>query len=494
MNFNNIKTVMFRIFKQIKRDRRTLGLMIVGPIFVTILFSYAFSGELKNVPITIANQDQPFKEMIASSIVEQMQENDSFNIIERKDTSINWSDFGIGTQAIVLFPQNFTRGLLTGENITLNIWINVSTQYYAWIISNFVSNTVSDVLEDYFGNMMLSFKFNTTYLQSIPVYGEMPKFNITVINLDQGFNIVFGDKIIEALKQDDSVSISMGNDKEDCINSVSMKKSVVGFWIPSNFTRSLLLRNDTIAEIFVNGIEKDDAIVALKSIQEAVANVVSDILNVSFYNLTKNYIYGAEDMQIIDIIGPSVMGFISMFFAFILSGVFFLRERLLGTLERMLATPLSKTEIIFGYLFSFMLIVTVQSALVVLTVMAVTMTLIPNLLFVYLLVLLCAIGSVSLALFFASFMKTELQVIQMIPIYIVPQVFLCGMFVPIRALPDFLIPVAYIFPLTYYTEAAKAVAFMNASLIDIWIDFLVLVLYFALGLILSLIGFKKTIE
>ena len=181
--------------------------------------------------------------------------------------------------------------------------------------------------------------------------------------------------------------------------------------------RNLMYRDDELDKFY--SLLSKQVSVALKSIQNAISDSISEILNISSYEITKNYIYGSEDLLMIDLIGPSVMGFISMFFAFIISGVFFLRERLQGTLERMLASPLMKTEIIFGYLIAFLIVATIQSTLVVLTIIFFSTRIISSLLFIYILVLLCTMGSVSLAIFISSFMKTELQVIQMIPIYMI---------------------------------------------------------------------------
>ncbi|MEQ9713914.1 MAG: ABC transporter permease [Candidatus Asgardarchaeum sp.] len=494
MNFQNVKIIVIRIFRQLRRDKRTLGLMIIGPILVTFLFSYAFAGEVKNVPVAIANQDESFEDILASVIIDEMRKNESFNINEIRDLNVNWSEFGKSIQTIIIFPENFTRNLLIGENVTLQVWINVSLQYYATLISNFISSAVNDVMQDYFGAIGISFDFNTTIQQHIlPPVDMDQKLNITIVNLDSSFEIVFGDLIVSKLASDDDVSVSIVKTREDCIDAIKKRKSIVSLWIPSNFTKSLLLRNGSVTEIFINGIERDEVSVALKSIQNAISDSISEILNISSYEITKNYIYGSEDLLMIDLIGPSVMGFISMFFAFIISGVFFLRERLQGTLERMLASPLMKTEIIFGYLIAFLIVATIQSTLVVLTIIFFSTRIISSLLFIYILVLLCTMGSVSLAIFISSFMKTELQVIQMIPIYIVPQIFLSGMFISLRVLPEVLVPIAYVFPLTYYVSAAKAIAFMNASLTDVWLELSVLIGYFILGLILSIKGFRKTV-
>jgi len=106
-------------------------------------------------------------------------------------------------------------------------------------------------------------------------------------------------------------------------------------------------------------------------------------------------------------------------------------------------------------------------------------------LLVYALVLLLAVGSVSLSIFLSSYMRTELQVLRMMPIYIVPQIFLSGMIFSIKALPEFLQPIAYVLPLTYYVDAVKRIVFMNATLADIVPQLTALLIYILIGVILA---------
>src|SRR4030065_567853 len=53
--------------------------------------------------------------------------------------------------------------------------------------------------------------------------------------------------------------------------------------------------------------------------------------------------------QVLDYIATGLLCFIALFFAFILAGVSFLRERTQGTLERLMASPVSRGDIVMGY-------------------------------------------------------------------------------------------------------------------------------------------------
>ena len=57
---NRVGAVTWRVLKQIGRDRRTLGMMIAMPAIIMLIFGFALGGEVKNVPITIDNQDNGY--------------------------------------------------------------------------------------------------------------------------------------------------------------------------------------------------------------------------------------------------------------------------------------------------------------------------------------------------------------------------------------------------------------------------------------------------
>ncbi len=73
-------------------------------------------------------------------------------------------------------------------------------------------------------------------------------------------------------------------------------------------------------------------------------------------------------------------------------------------------------------------------------------------------------GAVSLGIFLSTFARTELQILQFIPIVIVPQALLSGFFWPIDQLPSLLQPVARVLPVTYAIDGLRQVMIAGADL------------------------------
>jgi ABC-2 type transport system permease protein len=165
---------------------------------------------------------------------------------------------------------------------------------------------------------------------------------------------------------------------------------------------------------------------------------------------------------------------------YMLTGVSFLRERTGGTLERLMATPVTRGEIVGGYTVGFGLFATLQVAL--LLVWALGTVHVPSIgplpafsiglgiqvagspLLAYLIVLLLALGAVSLGIFLSTFARTELQVIQFIPLVLAPQFLLSGVLFPIESLPAVLKPLVLVMPLGYAVDALREVFIRGSDL------------------------------
>jgi ABC-2 type transport system permease protein len=87
-----------------------------------------------------------------------------------------------------------------------------------------------------------------------------------------------------------------------------------------------------------------------------------------------------------------------------------------------------------------------------------------NPLVAYLVVVVLALGAVSLGIFLSTFARTELQVIQFIPIVLVPQFLLSGVLFPVNSLPEILQPLVKIMPLGYAVDALRQVFIRGAGL------------------------------
>ena len=97
-----------------------------------------------------------------------------------------------------------------------------------------------------------------------------------------------------------------------------------------------------IAQRIINQLIRDRRTIALLVI---VPLVIASLVGVS-----------VPDKRILDYTAPAIMAVLILFFGFLLTGISFLRERSQGTLERLLASPVSRFDIVGGYLLGFLLL------------------------------------------------------------------------------------------------------------------------------------------
>ena len=210
-------------------------------------------------------------------------------------------------------------------------------------------------------------------------------------------------------------------------------------------------------------------------------------------NLQKQttYLYGGPEYTQTDALAPLLIGLFAFFFVFLLTSVAFLRERSQGTIERLLVSPLRRAELVLGYVCGFTLFALLQSLIILIFVIFVLRVHYQgNLGLLFLVTVLLTIGGVNLGIFASAFARNELQVIQFIPLFLIPQVLLGGLFFPIKTLPIILHQLAYCFPLTYANFALQDIMLRGFGLDGIWGDLVFLAGFAAVMVLLSSLSLR----
>lgn len=207
--------------------------------------------------------------------------------------------------------------------------------------------------------------------------------------------------------------------------------------------------------------------------------------------LKTQYVYGSKDTSFFDVLSPILVGFFVFFFVFLISGIGLLRERTTGTLERLMSTPIRRGEIVAGYLVGYGLFAIIQTVIVVLyAVNVLDIVLVGSIWNVILINLLLALVALSLGILLSSFAASEFQMIQFIPVVVIPQVFFTGIF-PFESMPQWLQAIAKVMPLYYAGNALKDVMYKGLDLGDISGKLLALAVFALVFIVLNVVALKK---
>ncbi len=234
----------------------------------------------------------------------------------------------------------------------------------------------------------------------------------------------------------------------------------------------------TIAARVVRQLVRDHRTIAMILI---VPLVVMTLIGLSF-----------PEGNVLDYIAPALLATLALFFGFLLTGISFLRERSQGTLERLLVSPALRLDIVVGYLFGFFIFALTQTLIILFfTIYVLDVTYHGQLWEILLFQIVVITGAVNLGIFISTFARNEFQMVQFIPLIIIPQVFLCGVLWPVEQMPDYLQWLSKILPLTYAVAGLRDVMLAGKALIDVGSQLAVLVGFAILISILAAVTLKR---
>jgi len=311
--------------------------------------------------------------------------------------------------------------------------------------------------------------------------------NVVVVNQADGV----GERIVSALQEaatdpanDLTVEavVTTAAEAEDRIRAGSANLAIV---IPEDILASVLAGERPTLTVITAGVEPAAEASNFATLQAVMADVARELVPPGgsapiLPKVEHVTVFLTPNADQVDVFAPIFLGFFGYFFVYILTGISFLRERIGGTLERLLATPVTRGEIVFGYSLGFSAFAAIQvlllSAFILNSVVTPEIGPIPAFTIGLgvnsagpawlglVIALLLSVGAVNLGIFLSTFARTELQIMQFIPLVIVPQGLLSGLLFPVDQLPGVLQAVAHVLPLTYAVEGLREVMLKGADL------------------------------
>ncbi len=168
--------------------------------------------------------------------------------------------------------------------------------------------------------------------------------------------------------------------------------------------------------------------------------------------------YVVANSLVLNRVAPEYIGVFPFVIMFIVAAITTQRERARGTLERLMAMPLGKLDLLAGYGIAFGLMACVQVALVLvvsLTWLGITVggSAVP----MAVVAVLDAVLGMACGLFASAFARTEFQAVQFMPAFVLPQALLCGLVVARSQMTPVLRWLSDILPLSYAVDAMQRI-------------------------------------
>ena len=213
----------------------------------------------------------------------------------------------------------------------------------------------------------------------------------------------------------------------------------------------------------------------------AVPMVVMSLIGLSF-----------PEGIVLDRIAPALLATMVLFFSFLLTGISVLRERSQGTMERLMASPVSRLDVVIGYLFGFFLFALAQTLIILLfTIYVLDVHYHGDLWQIFIFQVVIIAGAVNLGIFISTFARNEFQMVQFIPLILFPQIFLCGVIWPVEQMPEYLQWLGRFLPLKYGVDGLRDIMLSGKNLVDVGFELLVLVGFTVVTSVLATLTLRR---
>lgn len=223
-----------------------------------------------------------------------------------------------------------------------------------------------------------------------------------------------------------------------------------------------------------------------KALMEAVPKIPQAL------DISVQTIYGSTNATTFDSLAYFLLGVLSFFLIFIFSGVSFVRERTLGTLERLMRTPISNASVVAGYVLGFGFFVVFQTLLLIpFTKYVLNTVFVGQLWLAILIMLLIAFVAVLMGIFVSVISKSEFQVVQSIPIVVISQIFFSGL-IPVDMIPFHLDTISYFMPLYYGSVGLKYTMIYGYGIDKVWPYIFILIGFIVLLFMINVMAVKKS--
>jgi ABC-2 type transport system permease protein len=283
---------------------------------------------------------------------------------------------------------------------------------------------------------------------------------VGIANQDSG---PLGGVVVSALSHSSLISTTAisASDGDSRLKDGSIAAYIV---FQSNFTQQAQSGN-IAPEVHLEGSQPGQNGPIVQALQQAMASVAAQSPGGVRFEPRISYLYGGPNLDTLDYFGAAFVGLVVFFLVFVITIVSFLNERSQGTLERLMASPLRRGEIVLGYMLGFTVLALVQAAEVLVFSLAVLKVHNQgNVLLIFGMEALMAIAAVNLGIFLSMFARSEFQAVQFIPLVVVPQILLSGILFPVSTEPKPLQLLSDVLPLTYAVNGMRDIMVKGADL------------------------------
>jgi ABC-2 type transport system permease protein len=428
--WKRIGALVRKEFVQLRRDRRTLAMMILLPILWLVAFGYAVNFDVPHLKVFVVDRADNGD---SRDVIDRIDRHDSLEVVGSGSEEDAVDRIKDGTADVILvFPEAFEFPA-KDEDSQLKIQVDGSRLFTA----QSAVRELNDVLKD------------------------LQKDSIRDIKEEL-------EKTFEKSRED-SLSLSLSGDSP---LSNLPPQAAESLWkqIESRVKSALEERMEE---------RKDELEKQLPDPEASMPDV--DVL----YN---------ADLKSVHYMIPGLVGLVLIFITTLMTALGVVREKERGTLEQLIVSPLRPFELMLGKVLPYMIIATLDFAIVFAAGVYWFDVPFRGDLFSFILVaLLFLFSSLGMGLLVSTVSQNQQQAMQLAVMTLVPQILLSGFIFPLEAMPWGIRWIAYVLPLSYFLPISRDVFLKGMSAWDYPLEFAVLAFFGVFFLLVATIRFRRSL-
>lgn len=201
------------------------------------------------------------------------------------------------------------------------------------------------------------------------------------------------------------------------------------------------------------------------------------------------------DLRSVNFMVPGLLAVVLNMLTLMLTAMAIVRERELGTLEQLVATPIRKTELMLGKILPYVVLGYVDITLALL--LAAFWFKVPirgSLLLLYGLVLIFYLATLGQGILISTVSRTQRQAMQASFFAFLPTILLSGFMFPREGMPVLIQWIGYVLPLTYFLIIVRGIVLKGIGFVDLSSQIVPLAILGVIFFSVSVVRFQKRLE
>jgi len=293
--------------------------------------------------------------------------------------------------------------------------------------------------------------------------------------------------------------VGTSDDPKELGAALDRGRAKVGLEIPPGFARDVAAGRSPAVQLVVDGANSNTATIAAGYAQKITQEVSARVAVRAGAPLPRTVELRARawfnpslESRVYNV--PAVIGVIVLLMCLLLTALAVVREREVGTLEQLLVSPLSATELILGKTIPVAGVALVQLTLV--TAVALLWFDIPLRGSPAILVVAAAmfiVAGLSFGLFISTISNTQQEAFLSMFLFLLPAIILSGFLYPVDTMPEFFQWLTLVNPLRHFLFVVRAIFLKGSGLAELWPEFATLSVMAAGGVLFAVRRFKRTL-